>query len=461
MPVSTSTQIAVVAGFLSVAVGISLYSLSVTTIHLSLTLTAGVFAWVLIPSSFELFTKANLVGRDLNKVAKNPVPESLGVIASAVFLICMFLFLPIPFYSSLSQIPFSPFSPFHSSSNSSSSPSSLSSYQHHPNLPHLFSQFPHFRLTEFISALLSICCMIFLGLADDVLNLRWRHKLLLPTLASLPLLLVYFLNISSTSILLPSPLSSLFSTPYLDLGIFFYIYMSSLAVFCTNAINILAGINGVEVGQSVIIGLSILLNNVIQIFYGVPEVRDNHVFSVWFILPFLAVSIALLYWNFYPSECFVGDTYCYFAGMTFAVVGILGHFSKTLLLFFLPQIFNFLYSCPQLFKVIPCPRHRMPKLDEKTGKLGMSMCEFEEKEVGRVGKMMVGMMERFGLAYVERSKGGKVKMSNMTIINFVLLKGGNAGERELMLRVMAIQVLCSVFAFILRYLVASLFYKNI
>lgn len=63
----------------------------------------------------------------------------------------------------------------------------------------------------------------------------------------------------------------------------------------------------------------------------------------------------------YPSEVFVGDTYCYFAGMTFAVVGILGHFSKTMLLFFLPQIFNFLYSTPQLFHLIHCPRHRIPR----------------------------------------------------------------------------------------------------
>ena len=40
----------------------------------------------------------------------------------------------------------------------------------------------------------------------------------------------------------------------------------------------------------------------------------------------------------YPSAVFVGDTYCYFAGMTFAVLGILGHFSKTMMLFFLPQV---------------------------------------------------------------------------------------------------------------------------
>ena len=40
----------------------------------------------------------------------------------------------------------------------------------------------------------------------------------------------------------------------------------------------------------------------------------------------------------YPSRVFVGDTLCYFAGMTFAVVAILGSFSKTMLLFFIPQV---------------------------------------------------------------------------------------------------------------------------
>lgn len=47
--------------------------------------------------------------------------------------------------------------------------------------------------------------------------------------------------------------------------------------------------------------------------------------------------------------------------MTFACAAIISHFPKTLLLFFLPQIFNFLLSCPQLFGLVPCPRHRLPK----------------------------------------------------------------------------------------------------
>jgi len=51
----------------------------------------------------------------------------------------------------------------------------------------------------------------------------------------------------------------------IDLGVFFYIYMAMLTVFNTNAINIYAGINGLEVGQSLIIGASILAHNLIEI----------------------------------------------------------------------------------------------------------------------------------------------------------------------------------------------------
>jgi UDP-N-acetylmuramyl pentapeptide phosphotransferase/UDP-N-acetylglucosamine-1-phosphate transferase len=40
----------------------------------------------------------------------------------------------------------------------------------------------------------------------------------------------------------------------------------------------------------------------------------------------------------FPSRVFVGDTFTYFAGMTLAVAGILGHFSETMLLFLLPQV---------------------------------------------------------------------------------------------------------------------------
>lgn len=51
----------------------------------------------------------------------------------------------------------------------------------------------------------------------------------------------------------------------LPTGILYYVYMGMLAVFCTNAINILAGINGIEAGQSLVIAASIIVFNIIEL----------------------------------------------------------------------------------------------------------------------------------------------------------------------------------------------------
>lgn len=105
--------------------------------------------------------------------------------------------------------------------------------------------------------------MIFLGFADDVLDLKWRDKLILPTVASLPLLMVYFATFNSTTIIVPYPLRSYLGLE-LNLGFLYYVYMGMLAVFCTNAINIYAGVNGIESGQSLVIALSVLISNLIE-----------------------------------------------------------------------------------------------------------------------------------------------------------------------------------------------------
>jgi UDP-N-acetylglucosamine--dolichyl-phosphate N-acetylglucosaminephosphotransferase len=165
-----------------------------------------------------------------------------------------------------------------------------------------------------------------------------------------------------------------------NLGMFYLLYMGLLAVFCTNAINIYAGINGLEVGQSYIIGCAVLYHNLVEI-QSHSESHENHEFSAMILLSFVGVSLALLRHNWYPASVFVGDTYCYFAGMTFAVVGILGHFSKTLLLFFIPQVMNFVWSTPQLFKLLPCPKHRLPKFNCQTGLMEPSRVMHGKREV--------------------------------------------------------------------------------
>lgn len=317
------------------------------------------------------------------------------------------------------------------------------------------------QFIENLAALLSICCMIFLGFADDILDLKWRHKLLLPTIASLPLLMVYFATYNSTTIVVPRPLVSLIGST-LNLGIFYYVYMGMLAVFCTNAINIYAGINGIEVGQSLVIAVSVLIENLIE-YNG--EYKDNHLFSLYLIIPYIACIIPLLYYNWYPSRVFVGDTFCYFSGMTFAVIGILGHFSKFLLLFFVPQIFNFLMSIPQLFKLFPCPRHRLPKYNSTLDKLEPSVAQFEDKDLNKLSRFILFIFKLFRLISVKKTKVQlkdkeiiQYEVSNFTLINLSLNIMGPTHEKTLTMRLLIFQAFCSFIAFMIRYQVSKLFY---
>merc|ERR1719495_2654312 len=91
------------------------------------------------------------------------------------------------------------------------------------------STFPHSEFVQLIAALLSITCMLLLGFADDVLDLKWRHKLLLPSMASLPLLMVYYVTTNRTDIVVPTMLRWILGYN-IKLGLLYYLYMGMLAV---------------------------------------------------------------------------------------------------------------------------------------------------------------------------------------------------------------------------------------
>lgn len=98
---------------------------------------------------------------------------------------------------------------------------------------------------------------VLLGFVDDILNIPWRYKLIIPLFGILPVLIAYN---GSTYVLVPTFLKSYFGR-VIDLGFLYYVYMAMLGIFATNSINIYAGINGLEVGQSIIIGCGIAVYN--------------------------------------------------------------------------------------------------------------------------------------------------------------------------------------------------------
>lgn len=76
-----------------------------------------------------------------------------------------------------------------------------------------------------------------------------------------------FINVldDQTAMLVPEFLQSFVGQTYIDFGFLFYGYIIMLVIFCTNAINIVAGINGIEVGQSLVIAASVATFNLIQV----------------------------------------------------------------------------------------------------------------------------------------------------------------------------------------------------
>lgn len=403
------------------------FSLSLTAL---VSVLGGCLTYSIIPKFRDMFIKAGLFGVDLNKSSGVKVPEATGVITGCVFLMITLLMIPATYSSYLLE-------------------------EEHKEA------FPHEEFTQLLAALLSISCMLLLGFADDVLDLRWRHKLLLPSMASLPLLMVYYVTSNRTEIMVPTLLRGLLGSS-IQLGLLYYVYMGMLAVFCTNAINILAGINGLEVGQSVIIAASLVIFNVMSLSGSLVA---RHQFSLYFLLPYLGTSLGLLAHNWFPSRVFPGDTFCYFSGMTLAVVAILGHFSKTLLLFFLPQILNFLYSTPQLFHLVPCPRHRLPKYCKDTDTVSMSMARFPPSSLTPLGSLALSLLSSLGLVHVRREQGEEqqelIECNNLTLINFTLKLLGPMHERTLTLVMLLFQVLCTVIAFTVRYPLAYLLFGEV
>ncbi|XP_024191185.1 UDP-N-acetylglucosamine--dolichyl-phosphate N-acetylglucosaminephosphotransferase isoform X1 [Rosa chinensis] len=335
-------------------------------INAALSLAAFFVTVKMIPVASRYVLRRNLFGYDINKKGTPQgtikVPESLGIVVGIVFLVFSILFQYFNFTADSNW------------------------------------------LVEYNAALASICFMVLLGFVDDVLDGE-----------SLPLLVAYA---GHTTIIIPKPLVPYVGLEVWDLGWMYKLYMGLLAVFCTNSINIHAGLNGLEVGQTVVIASAILIHNIMQIGASVDfEYKMAHAFSIYLAQPLLATSLALFSYNWYPSSAFVGDTYTYFAGMTMAVVGILGHFSETLLIFFLPQVLNFLLSLPQLAGIIPCPRHRLPRFDPETG-------------------LLTGT-------------------NDGTLVNLFLRQFGRMTEKKLCVYLLVFQALACCFCFLLRYFLAG------
>jgi UDP-N-acetylglucosamine--dolichyl-phosphate N-acetylglucosaminephosphotransferase len=389
----------------------------------------------------------------------------MGAVSSAVYLLALMAFIPFAFYKDIVA----------ATSGGGNRDVVLTVNQ--VETGRFLQRFPHSKLSSYQSVLNTLQATTILGLADDILDLRWRHKFFIPAVACVPLLIVYYVDFGVTSVVVPN-----FLVPYMPgqnrlihLGFLYYLYMAALSIFAPNSINILAGINGLEVGQSLVIAGLLILNSSLYLvpFPGNPVLNngyathphpatDSHLLTLYVLLPFIGVSLALYIYNKYPARVFVGDTYCYVAGMTFACVAIMAHFSKTLLLLLIPQIVNFIYSVPQLFKIIPCPRHRLPNFNARTGLREPSVTTWPpERPPSKLLTAIFLFLDKIKLIQVTIDpKTNRIgSTSNLTIINLWLVWRGPLREDQLCNEILMMQTACGLLGLLVRHTMALLIFS--
>jgi UDP-N-acetylglucosamine--dolichyl-phosphate N-acetylglucosaminephosphotransferase len=177
-----------------------------------------------------------------------------------------------------------------------------------------------------LGILCSLLMTTVIGIIDDILGwkigLRQYEKPILTLIATIP---IAILLIGDNTLLLPF-LGSV------NIGIVYSVLLiPAIILITTNGFNMLAGYNGLEAGQGIII-----LGTLGAIAFKLGNFWPG---TIAFIMVFGLA--AFLIHNFYPAKVFPGDSLTYSVGALIGIVAIVGHLEMTLLILFIPYGIEF------------------------------------------------------------------------------------------------------------------------
>ena len=245
---------------------------------------------VFVPRWIKRAKEEGLVGRDIQKYNKVMVAEGGGIAVVAAFVLGVMSYIALKtFY-------------FQSTEN----------------------------VLEILALASSILIVAVVGLIDTVLGwkkgLSRKFRLFMVLFAAVPLMVI---NAGRHEMAIP-----FFGT--FDFGLLYPLLLIPLGIVATTTtFNFLAGFNGLEAGQGVLI-LSAL--SLVAYLSG----------SSWLALILLIMVVALLaflFFNFYPARVFPGDALTYALGGLIAISAILGNFEKIAIFFFIPYILEVILKC--------------------------------------------------------------------------------------------------------------------
>ena len=186
------------------------------------------------------------------------------------------------------------------------------------------------RLVSILAVLTTVFIVVFIGIIDDLVSLRQGIKAILPVFAALPLM-----AINEGEYLMKIPLYDV-----VNVGIYYSLVLVPLGITgAANAINMLAGFNGLEAGMGVII-----IGSLAVIAYIMGETT-----ALVILIAALGTVLATLYYNWYPAKILIGDVGTLSIGAIIASVVIVGNFEMAGIIIIIPYMLDFLIKAKNHF----------------------------------------------------------------------------------------------------------------
>jgi len=192
------------------------------------------------------------------------------------------------------------------------------------------NRFLSINLVEVIAVLSVVLIAALIGVIDDVIGVRQIVKAITPLFIALPLVAI---KAGVTTMNVPV-------IGELDLGIVYVLVLVPLGVAgAANAVNMLAGFNGQEVGVG-----TVAVGSLAVVAYVSGETA-----ALLILLVALGALLATLYYNWYPARVFIGDAGTLSIGAIIASAVIVGNFEVAGLIIMIPYFVEFLFKAKNRF----------------------------------------------------------------------------------------------------------------
>lgn len=252
------------------------------------------FAVVILfmPATIKMLQEAGMIGIDVHKSEKPEIPKGGGFIILFAIVFGILVVMGITTFQNIAKVP-----------------------------------------EGLLAALVSILMAGLIGLLDDTFDFRNRTKVVLPLVASIPMIAM---SVGTPTMMIPF-------IGEINFGPFYALLIVPLMMtFIVDSTNMYGGMNGLEVGLSVINSSSIILYVLVSPYVNGHMITTAQTDAGMVAAALFGASLAFWYFNRFPAKVLPGDVGRLPLGAAMASALILGNMDRLAIIMYIPFLLNFL-----------------------------------------------------------------------------------------------------------------------